>query len=494
MARTKRNKSAKRTDPALWEAVKAEVTAGSKGGRPGQWSARKAQMAVRLYKERGGGYVGPKDPDNSLTKWTQQDWRTKSGRPSLQTGERYLPADAIDALTDEEYAETTRAKRRGTRKGKQFVKQPAKIAKKTAKYRKNTKDRVRYVWSDFGRHPDVNERLVTLMINDERRGFLRVKRDLDMPELTDTAGCPEDLIRLYQRINRRSKDSDFPVWQGWITEIDYNYRNKGYGKDIYKEAIHHIKEEMREEGYSGFFFIPSFCGSRDRSGTTTAAAKRVWRSLARDNRHKQGLILFFSIPQNTRNRRNMRLRPWESHPEEPQPVSDSVLPKYVYHATHLGKMNSIAEDGLVPSGGSHFGGYDFHSRGRVFFSGKTGVPYWFNKMEQVAEHSSDFNSSEDASYWTPVVLRVSTRKPRNSYYKDELGERDSLRPAFFLAGFGVSPRNMDIWDGESWVNVEDADIEGMMDKAGEVAQYEYDDDEHDGWYNPDFNLFAPKGV
>mgnify|MGYP005995381089 CR=1 FL=1 len=131
------NKSAQRTDPALWERVKAEVTRGTKGGKRGQWSARKAQLAVKLYKERGGGYVGPKDPDNSLTRWTKQDWRTKSGRPSAETGERYLPAKAIDALTDEEYAATTRAKRKGTRKGQQFVKQPKRIARKTAKYRRN---------------------------------------------------------------------------------------------------------------------------------------------------------------------------------------------------------------------------------------------------------------------------------------------------------------------------------------------------------------------
>ena len=115
---TRSNKSAKRDDPELWEEVKAEVTRGTKGGKRGQWSERKAQMAVRLYKERGGGYIGPRDPDNSLTQWTEQDWRTKSGKPSLETGERYLPADAINALSDEEYAATTRAKRRGMRRGR----------------------------------------------------------------------------------------------------------------------------------------------------------------------------------------------------------------------------------------------------------------------------------------------------------------------------------------------------------------------------------------
>jgi hypothetical protein len=128
--------SAKRTNEALWKRIVKKVTAGTKGGRPGQWSARKAQLAVAEYKAAGGGYIGRKSKDNSLHKWTVQKWRTKSGRPSLETGERYLPAKAIEALTAEEYRETSRAKRAGMRKGKQFVPQPHTIAHKVAKYRR----------------------------------------------------------------------------------------------------------------------------------------------------------------------------------------------------------------------------------------------------------------------------------------------------------------------------------------------------------------------
>jgi len=72
----------------------------------------------------------------SLKKWTKQDWRTKSGKPSAKTGERYLPAKAIKSLSSSEYAATTRAKREGTKAGKQHVAQPKGIAKKTAKYRR----------------------------------------------------------------------------------------------------------------------------------------------------------------------------------------------------------------------------------------------------------------------------------------------------------------------------------------------------------------------
>lgn len=76
-----------------------------------------------------------KAPQKSLKDWTEQEWTTKSGKPSSVTGERYLPKKAIKALTSAEYAETTKAKRKGTAEGKQFVAQPKSVAKKTAKYR-----------------------------------------------------------------------------------------------------------------------------------------------------------------------------------------------------------------------------------------------------------------------------------------------------------------------------------------------------------------------
>ena len=71
-----------------------------------------------------------KKSQRSLKEWTKQKWRTKSGKPSSKTGERYLPDKAIKSLSSSEYAATTRAKRKGTKAGKQFVAQPKKIAKK----------------------------------------------------------------------------------------------------------------------------------------------------------------------------------------------------------------------------------------------------------------------------------------------------------------------------------------------------------------------------
>jgi hypothetical protein len=101
----------------------------------GKHSARAMQLAVSLYKKAGGSFVGPKR-STSLTKWTRQNWRTKSGKPSSETGERYLPEKAIKSLSSAEYAATTRAKREGTAEGKQFVAQPKTIAQKVAKFRK----------------------------------------------------------------------------------------------------------------------------------------------------------------------------------------------------------------------------------------------------------------------------------------------------------------------------------------------------------------------
>jgi hypothetical protein len=76
-----------------------------------------------------------KPQQKSLSDWGKQDWRTKSGKKSSETGERYLPAKAIKALSAAEYAATTKAKRKATAEGKQFAKQPKKVAAKTAKFR-----------------------------------------------------------------------------------------------------------------------------------------------------------------------------------------------------------------------------------------------------------------------------------------------------------------------------------------------------------------------
>ena len=109
--------------------------AGSKGGKPGQWSARKAQLLAAEYKKAGGGYSGGKTKaQKSLSKWTGEKWRTSDGSKSGGK-KRYLPDKAWKALTPAEKRATNRAKAAGSRKGKQFVAQPKKVAKKAARYR-----------------------------------------------------------------------------------------------------------------------------------------------------------------------------------------------------------------------------------------------------------------------------------------------------------------------------------------------------------------------
>ena len=114
------------TKPELRARIVSAVKAGTAGGKAGQWSARKAQIVAQRYEKAGGGYTGAKTKAQSnLSKWTKEKWTTKSGKPSTQgpnaTGERYLPKKAIQSLSAAEYAATTKAKRKGTAAGKQFV-------------------------------------------------------------------------------------------------------------------------------------------------------------------------------------------------------------------------------------------------------------------------------------------------------------------------------------------------------------------------------------
>jgi len=117
------------TKPQLRERIKSQVMSSSKGGKPGQWSARKAQLVAQKYEAAGGGYSGSKSSgQKSLSRWTKEDWKTKSGKPSTQgpeaTGERYLPKKAIEAMPVKVYAASTKAKKEATSKGKQFSGQP----------------------------------------------------------------------------------------------------------------------------------------------------------------------------------------------------------------------------------------------------------------------------------------------------------------------------------------------------------------------------------
>lgn len=112
------------TKPELRERIKKRILASSKGGKPGQWSARKAQLLAMEYRKAGGGYRGGLGKSQrSLKKWTREKWTTSDGKPAIRKGgtRRYLPAKAWARLTPAQRAATNRKKILGSRTGRQFV-------------------------------------------------------------------------------------------------------------------------------------------------------------------------------------------------------------------------------------------------------------------------------------------------------------------------------------------------------------------------------------
>jgi hypothetical protein len=119
------------TKPALREKIKEEVIAGDKGGRPGQWSARKAQLVATEYKAEGGGYKHERsETQQSLKDWGDEKWHTADGKQAIQGEEthRYLPDEAWKELSPEEKKATDRKKVAGSKRGKQFVKNTPEAA------------------------------------------------------------------------------------------------------------------------------------------------------------------------------------------------------------------------------------------------------------------------------------------------------------------------------------------------------------------------------
>ncbi|RKH42173.1 hypothetical protein [Corallococcus sicarius] len=113
------------TDPALRERLKKRIMKGDKGGQPGQWSARKAQLLASEYKKAGGGYQGSRSgTQRHLKSWTAEQWQTQDGSPRARHGRttaRYLPKDAWAHLSPAQKKATERRKRTGSRAGNQFV-------------------------------------------------------------------------------------------------------------------------------------------------------------------------------------------------------------------------------------------------------------------------------------------------------------------------------------------------------------------------------------
>jgi hypothetical protein len=124
--------------PELREKIKEDIKAGDKGGKPGQWSARKAQLLTHDYEKAGGGYLSNErtDAQKHLKQWTEEAWQTADGKPAEREGgtTRYLPEEAWSHLSPAEKKVTNVKKQTGSKKGDQFVPntEKAKEARKKA--------------------------------------------------------------------------------------------------------------------------------------------------------------------------------------------------------------------------------------------------------------------------------------------------------------------------------------------------------------------------
>ncbi len=112
------------TKPELRDKIKSKIVAGEKGGNPGQWSARKAQLVAQEYEREGGGYKKPRSTgQKSLKQWEDEHWTTSDGKKARRKEGtvRYLPEKAWKELSPEQRSATNQKKLEGCRKGKQFV-------------------------------------------------------------------------------------------------------------------------------------------------------------------------------------------------------------------------------------------------------------------------------------------------------------------------------------------------------------------------------------
>jgi hypothetical protein len=131
------------TKPGLRERIKNRIMAGSRGGRPGQWSARKAQLLAQEYRKAGGGYrTGrPSRKQRALKKWTRERWRTSDGKPAKRGSKmrRYLPDAVWKKLTPEQRRATNRKKLAGDKIGEQFVRNTERASEASSRYRNRDK-------------------------------------------------------------------------------------------------------------------------------------------------------------------------------------------------------------------------------------------------------------------------------------------------------------------------------------------------------------------
>ena len=253
-----------RKNEAKWKRIVASVKAGSKGGKSGQWSARKAQLATLRYKKSGGTYTGPKTKaQKSLSKWTKEKWGTKSGKNSTQgdkaTGERYLPKKVREGLTKKEYEKTSAKKRADTKKGKQVSKQPKRIAKKTSKLKGPSMDGNRKgykkVISEESGSTEQGRKTVVATYRPFRGLSKVVERDIEYR----TPTSPRNKI-IEKEVTKRYGDGSVKSYKNIVKQngsivsevttpkVKYKKREKPFGKKIgaNMKGVPHYKKDGTE--------------------------------------------------------------------------------------------------------------------------------------------------------------------------------------------------------------------------------------------------------
>lgn len=143
---------------------------------------------------------------------------------------------------------------------------------------------------------------------------------------------------------------------------------------------------------------------------------------------------------------------------------------YLYHVTYDGRLPGIAQEGLRAGRGRSIGGasYDAHVSGAVFLTEADGVPFWFHKAEEWANHASDDPLGDEL---TPVVLRVDYESIIDACEEDEHGTRDAMYDAWRCTTV-VEPGEIEVWDGDAWVEVDEG-----VDPEGSYDQWTEDDGE-----------------
>jgi hypothetical protein len=142
MATNSNKQTEKYNKPELRDKIKQELKQSDKGGKPGQWSARKSQLLVKEYEKQGGGYTGEKDEKaHSLEEWTKQEWQTKDGQSQARQKDktkRYLPKEVWNKLTEQEKNEAEQTKVKGSKKGDQHIVYTKAVKKALQEVKNNT--------------------------------------------------------------------------------------------------------------------------------------------------------------------------------------------------------------------------------------------------------------------------------------------------------------------------------------------------------------------